>query len=128
MGGPGGPPRVDPRVLGALAQHPEALHPLIQQIAQSNPQLAALAAANPQHLIDLLAGRDLEGDEEDPVPPGATVVHVTPEEQAAIERVHHLPKSPQFYALTSHICSWKLLAFRERTPLRRTLRVIRTKN
>ena len=127
MGGPGGPPRVDPRILGALAQHPEALHPLIQQIAQSNPQLAALAAAHPEHLLNLLRGE--EGDEDgEPVPPGATVVHVTPEEQAAIERVHGLPKSPHFHTLTHHTCSWKLSASRERTPLRHTLRAIRTKN
>lgn len=102
VGGPGGHARVDPRILGALAQHPDALQPLIQQIAQSNPQLAALAAAHPEQLLNLLSGG--EGDDEgEAIPPGATVVHVTPEEQAAIERVHHLPQSPQFYVLTRHM-------------------------
>jgi UV excision repair protein RAD23 len=126
VGGPGG--RVDPRILGALAQNPDALQPLIQQLAATNPQLAALAMQHPEQLLNLLGGGDEGDDEGEPIPPGATVVHVTAEEQAAIERVHHLPKSPQFHVLTLHIRSWKLSAFRERTPLKRTLRVIRMKN
>jgi hypothetical protein len=126
VGGPGGPPRVDPRILGALAQNPNALQPLIEQLAATNPQLAALAMQHPEQLLNLLGGG--EGDEEEgAIPPGATVVHVTQEEQEAIARVHQLSKSPQFHVLTRHLCSWKLWAFRERPPLKRTLRAIRTK-
>ncbi|KAN0135390.1 hypothetical protein V8E53_006669 [Lactarius tabidus] len=88
VGGPGG--RVDPRILGALAQNPDALQPLIQQLAATNPQLAALAMQHPEQLLNLLGGGDEGDDEGEPIPPGATVVHVTAEEQAAIERLEAL--------------------------------------
>jgi len=74
---------------------------MIQQLAESDPQLAQALAQNPGALINLLAqnpealgllGAGPEEDEDgEPIPPGAHVVNVTPEERAAIERVHHLP-------------------------------------
>lgn len=69
-----------------IMQNPALAQPLIQQLAASNPQLAQLFAQNPEALLQLLGGGDdLEG--EGGLPPGAQVVHVTEEEQAAIQRV-----------------------------------------
>lgn len=73
----------DPR-LGTLrelaTQNPALLQPVIQQLAQSNPQLAQALQANPEALLNLLGG----GDE------GAHVLEVTPEEHAAIQRLEAL--------------------------------------
>jgi len=52
---------------------------------EQNPQLGQLFENNPEALMQLLNGGDLEGD--GTVPPGAHIVHITPEEQAAIGRV-----------------------------------------
>ena len=72
-----------------IAQNPALAQPLIQQLATSNPQLAQLFANNPEALLQLLGG-DLGGDfgdDEGAIPPGANVIHITEEEQAAIQRV-----------------------------------------
>lgn len=88
--------RADPRLaaLRELAgQNPALLQPVIQQLAQNNPQLAQALAADPNALLDLLGGEGLggvDGDDGEPIPPGAHVVNVTPEERAAIERVSFL--------------------------------------
>ncbi|OSX66108.1 hypothetical protein POSPLADRAFT_1131594 [Postia placenta MAD-698-R-SB12] len=72
-----------------IMQNPALAQPLIQQLAASNPQLAQLFAQNPEALLQLLGGGDdLEG--EGGLPPGAQVVHVTEEEQAAIQRLEAL--------------------------------------
>ena len=62
---------------------------MLQQLAQSNPQLAQALAHNPDALLDLLggAGEGVLGDDGEPIPPGAHVLSVTPEERDAIERV-----------------------------------------
>lgn len=53
---------------------------------EQNPQLGQIFESNPEALMQLLnGGDDLEGD--GAVPPGAQVIHITPEEQAAIGRV-----------------------------------------
>jgi UV excision repair protein RAD23 len=65
--------------------NPTLLAPLVQQIMGQNPQLGQLFENNPEALMQLLVPDDLEGD--DAVPPGAQVIHITPEEQAAIGRV-----------------------------------------
>jgi UV excision repair protein RAD23 len=88
--------RPDPR-LAALqelaAQNPAVLQPMIQQLAQNNPQLAQALASNPNALLDLLGNAEV-GDDGEPIPPGAHVVNVTPEERAAIERVRFPPYLP----------------------------------
>jgi UV excision repair protein RAD23 len=85
--------RADPRLaaLRELAgQNPALLQPVIQQLAQNNPQLAQALASDPNALLDLLGGGEV-GEDGEPIPPGAHVVNVTPEERAAIERVSVLP-------------------------------------
>ncbi|KAI6157776.1 hypothetical protein BKA82DRAFT_4061262 [Pisolithus tinctorius] len=71
-----------------IGQNPALLQPLIQQLAASNPQLGQMLASDPDALLqflgDLSGGDDLEGGD---LPPGVQVVNVTPEEQAAIERL-----------------------------------------
>ncbi|EJU04294.1 UV excision repair protein Rad23 [Dacryopinax primogenitus] len=77
-----------------IAQNPALVQPLIQQLAATNPQLAQVMNQNPQLLLQLLAGEEGEGDEgmewegdgEGGVP-GVTTIQVTPEENAAIERL-----------------------------------------
>jgi UV excision repair protein RAD23 len=71
-----------------MQQQPQLIQPLIQQLAQSNPQLAQAFAQNPEALLQLLAGDQGEfGEGEEGVPPGAHVLSVTEDERAAIERV-----------------------------------------
>ena len=97
------PTSVDLRhILEVLTQGPALLQPMIQQLAQNNPHLAQVLAQNPEALLDLLEDGE-EGDNGQPLPPGAQAVNVTPEEHAAIERVHHLPNYPRFHVLTRHM-------------------------
>lgn len=75
-----------------MAQNPAMTQALIQQIAATNPALLQQLGEHPDEVIrDILesaAADGLEGDDEEgPVPPGATVLNVTPEERAAIGRV-----------------------------------------
>lgn len=64
------------------------LQPMLQQLASSNPQLAQVLAQNPEALLDILGGGEGGiGDDGEPIPPGAQVLSVTPEERDAIERV-----------------------------------------
>jgi UV excision repair protein RAD23 len=72
-----------------MMQNPENVQLLVQQLATQNPQIAQALGQNPQALMELLGieisdDADMEGQ---PIPPGAQVVSVTPEERAAIERV-----------------------------------------
>ncbi|KAG1770519.1 hypothetical protein EDD22DRAFT_866419 [Suillus occidentalis] len=74
--------------------NPNLLAPLVQQIMEQNPQLGQLFESNPEALMQLLnGGEDAEGD--GAVPPGAQVIHITPEEQAAIGRLEALGFSRQ---------------------------------
>ncbi|KAG1719303.1 hypothetical protein EDB19DRAFT_1785962 [Suillus lakei] len=74
--------------------NPNLLAPLVQQIMEQNPHLGQLFESNPEALMQLLnGGDDLEGD--GAVPPGAQVIHITPEEQAAIARLEALGFSRQ---------------------------------
>lgn len=69
-----------------VQNNPQLLEPIIQNIAQGNPQFAALINQNPEGFLQLLmetaAG---EGEEGGALPPGA--IQVTPEEAEAIGRV-----------------------------------------
>lgn len=78
-----------------MQQNPALIQPLIQQLAQSNPQLADAFARNPEALMQLLGGAE-GADAEGEIPPGAHVVSVTPEERAAIERVRFINIFPLF--------------------------------
>lgn len=75
-----------------MAQNPAMAQHLIQQLAASSPQLAQSLASNPEAFAQLLGldGIDFEGGD-DGLPPGAQVVHITEEEQAAIQRVSSGP-------------------------------------
>ena len=78
-----------------IAQNPALLQPMLQEIAARNPHLAQQIAQNPQALFELfsdLGPVGMEGieTEDGPIPPGAQVVNVTPEERAAIERLEAL--------------------------------------
>ncbi|EJD03021.1 UV excision repair protein Rad23 [Fomitiporia mediterranea MF3/22] len=79
-----------------VMQNPALLQPMIQQIAQSNPNLAQYLEQNPEALLQLLGAIGGEGGLEEGeggeggIPPGATVLQVTPEERAAIERLEAL--------------------------------------
>lgn len=83
-----------------VMQNPALLQPMIQQLAQQNPQLAQYLEQNPEALLQILGQLNgeggLEGDElagDGQLPPGAQVVHITPEEGEAIQRVR-LPPIP----------------------------------
>ncbi|KAK9456365.1 hypothetical protein V1511DRAFT_276765 [Dipodascopsis uninucleata] len=68
-----------------IRQQPQYLEPVLHQVAQSNPQLAALIQSNPEEFIRILT----EGSE-DEMGRGLDSVHqieVTPEESAAIDRL-----------------------------------------
>jgi len=114
LGGGGGAGMIDNAEIAALrdspafaqirqlvAQNPEYIQPLIQQLAASNPALAQQLASNPEMLYQLLGGEgagggaggmDWEGGEGGAGggPPGSTAVQVTEEEHAAIERLQAL--------------------------------------
>ena len=110
-----------------VSRNPALIQPVIQQIAQSNPQLAQLLASNPESLLDILNdGLDSGvGDDGEALPPGAQIVNVTVEERAAIERVSFLTTVLPFPDLPH---SWRLLAFPDRQLLRRILFVERMKS
>jgi len=75
---------------------------MLQQLAQSNPQLAQALAHNPEALLDLLGGEEGVGDDGEPIPPGAQVLSVTPEERDAIERVGYFCYLSSGNVLTCH--------------------------
>jgi len=79
-----------------LQQNPALIQPVLQQLAQTNPQLAALFTSNPEAIAQAigLTPEDLEGEGGD-IPEGAQVIHVTEEEQAAIMRLQDLGFSRQ---------------------------------
>lgn len=74
--------------------NPALLAPLVQQIMEQNPHLGQLFESNPEALMQLLNGVDETGGD-GAVPPGAQVIHITPEEQAAIGRLEALGFSRQ---------------------------------
>ncbi|PWN18101.1 UV excision repair protein Rad23 [Microstroma glucosiphilum] len=66
-----------------VRENPAALQPLIQAIAQSNPQLAAALQADPQGVLDLLSGA-AAGGEEMQLP---TMDQLAPEDRSAVEQI-----------------------------------------
>ncbi|RDB16982.1 UV excision repair protein rhp23 [Hypsizygus marmoreus] len=107
FGGAGGPQidinalRNHPQIVQLreqIASNPANIQPLIQQLAQANPQMAQALAQNPEALMALLGIQfvDEEGEEGGgQVPPGAQVLNVTEEERAAITRLEGLGFSRQ---------------------------------
>jgi UV excision repair protein RAD23 len=84
-----------------VAQNPELLQPLLQNVVQNNPAIAQLIAQNPEAMLQLF-GLSADDMGEDEVPPGAQVVNVTPEEREAIGRVRsHLSHSIGTYTYRS---------------------------
>ena len=70
-----------------MIQNPAMAQALLQQLS-GNPGLMQQLGANPEQVLqNILHPGDGDDDEDGPVPPGAHVVSVTPEERAAIERV-----------------------------------------
>ncbi|KAF9241563.1 UV excision repair protein Rad23 [Melanogaster broomeanus] len=81
-------------------QNPALLQPLVQQLAHANPQLAQLLTQHPEALMQLLGGGEGddafegEGGEGHGMPP-PTIVNITEEERAAIQRLEALGFSRQ---------------------------------
>ena len=78
-----------------VQQNPAMLEPLLQQIAEGNPQLAQMIGQNQEQFLQLLA-EDIGGDaiggmgDTGNLPPGAVPISVTEEERDAIERLCRL--------------------------------------
>lgn len=86
-----------------VQQNPNNLATLMQQIGQSNPRLLAVIAANQERFVQMLNEPvEGEGGQQGPggaggqggvghnLPPGTTVLQVTPAEREAIERLKAL--------------------------------------
>lgn len=67
-----------------VQQNPAMLEPILQQVADGNPQLAQLIGQNQGQFLQLLS-EDMAGGEGGQLPPGA--ITVTQEENDAIERL-----------------------------------------
>lgn len=64
------------------------LEPILQQVGQGNPQLAAIISQNPEAFLSLLSeGADIVDDGTEGDMPGVQTISVTPEEHDAIDRV-----------------------------------------
>ncbi|KAJ5693401.1 UV excision repair protein rhp23 [Penicillium macrosclerotiorum] len=72
-----------------VQQQPTMLEPILQQVAQGNPQIAQLISQNSEAFLQLL-GEDIGDEDEESLPPGAQVLSVTEEERDAIERLCRL--------------------------------------
>jgi len=96
-----------------VQQNPALIQPLIQQLAASNPGFAQALSQNPELLYQILgaagAGGEFADDDDEAggapgVPPGATVISVTPEERDAIERLQALGFSREAAAEAYFAC------------------------
>lgn len=121
--------RDNPQIQGLreqVAQNPTLIQPLIQQLASQNPAMAQMIAQNPEALFQLLGVGGDEGEDGNPIPPGAHVVSVTEEERAAIQRVR---ACFTFASFQSHrLNSSKHLDFRDKQSSKLTLPVTKTKS
>jgi len=102
-----------------VQSNPQLLEPIIQNIAQGNPQLAALINQNPEAFLQLLAEGGGDGGEGGALPPRA--IQVTPEEAEAIGRVSHSIHT------TLTISSWNNWDFLDIWLFKPILHVIRMK-
>jgi UV excision repair protein RAD23 len=60
------------------------LEPILNTLAQGNPELAARISQSPEEFLALLSE---DADDDAALPPGAQAISVTEEEREAIERV-----------------------------------------
>jgi hypothetical protein len=67
-----------------VQQQPQMLEPILNQLAQGNPELAARISQSPEEFLALLSE---DADDDAALPPGAQAISVTEEEREAIERV-----------------------------------------
>ncbi|KAK6205343.1 XPC-binding domain-containing protein [Scheffersomyces amazonensis] len=84
----------------ALQTNPELIHPLLEQLSQSNPQIAQLIQQDPEAFIRTFLGAggddlgyEVEGDEaggEAGDPEGTIRIHLTEQDQNAINRLCEL--------------------------------------
>ncbi|CAO1612656.1 unnamed protein product [Jaminaea pallidilutea] len=88
-----GNPAMIQQLQSLVQQNPAALQPLIQAIAQSNPQLAGALSADPQGVLNLLAnmggaggGGDLEGGDDEGLPL-PTMEELSAEDRTAVEQI-----------------------------------------
>lgn len=78
-----------------VQQQPTMLEPVLQQVADGNPQLAQMIGQNQEQFLQLLS-EDIGGDaitgmgDTGPMPPNAVPISVTEEERDAIERLCRL--------------------------------------
>jgi UV excision repair protein RAD23 len=77
-----------------VQQNPAMLEPILQQVAEGNPQLAQMIGQNQEQFLQLLAEDRPQGvggmGDQGPLPPGAVPISVTEEERDAIERLCRL--------------------------------------
>ncbi|GAC71356.1 small Nuclear ribonucleoprotein splicing factor [Moesziomyces antarcticus T-34] len=71
-------------VMQLVQQNPAALQPLVQAIAQSNPQLAEAMNHDPQGVLSLLAGGAGGAGEEMELP---TLAELSDEDRAGVEQI-----------------------------------------
>ena len=67
-----------------VQQQPQMLEPILNTLAQGNPELAARISQSPEEFLALLSE---DADDDAALPPGAQAISVTEEEREAIERV-----------------------------------------
>jgi len=72
-----------------IAQNPQAIPFLIQQLALTRPELASRLASDPSAILQILGGMEAEGDDGQggELPPGVQAIQLTQDERAAIRRV-----------------------------------------
>lgn len=103
-----GNPAMIQQLQSLIRENPAALQPLVQAIAQSNPQLATALNADPQGVLSLLAGmggegmaglEGGEGEEELQLP---TMDELTPEDRTAVEQIEAMG-IPQTKAIEAYL-------------------------
>jgi len=72
-----------------IAQNPQAIPFLIQQLALTRPELASRLASDPSAILQILGGMEAEGEDGqgNELPPGVQAIQLTQDERAAIRRV-----------------------------------------
>jgi UV excision repair protein RAD23 len=78
-----------PRLRAAIQQNPQLIQPLIAQLAQTNPQILQLISQNQEAFMTLLMeGGPSTGSGSGSGGRGGSVIRLTQEEKAAVDRVY----------------------------------------